>query len=65
MSNFPANHPFWNILRLLVVGALLLGFLALNYSRLDPRDATTILGVLAGLAGYDKLMPKGGNEGGT
>ena len=58
MSNYPANHPLWTILRLLVVGLLLLGFLALNYERLDSRDATTILGVLAGLAGYDKLMPK-------
>lgn len=49
----PADHPLWKLLRILVVGAILLGFLALNYHRLDSRDATTILGVLLSLAGFD------------
>jgi len=65
MSNFPANHPVWSLLRLLIVGSLLMGFLTYNYNQVDKRDLVTLVGVLAGLAGYDKLMPKGGNEGGT
>ena len=54
MWNDPA-HPVWRLLRLVVVGALLLGFLALNYNRLDSRDTTTILGVLLGLCGFDAV----------
>lgn len=49
----PADHPLWKLLRLAVVGAILLAFLAMNYNRLDERDATTILGVLLSLAGFD------------
>lgn len=64
MSSYPANHPLWNILRLVITGLLLMGFLKYNYNQVDIRDAGTLIGVLAGLAGYDKLMPKS-NEGGS
>jgi RsiW-degrading membrane proteinase PrsW (M82 family) len=53
-----ANHPLWKIIRLAVVGGLLLGFLALNYNRLDNRDTMTIFGTLAGLLGFDALKAK-------
>lgn len=66
MSNYPANHPLWNILRILVVGVTLTGLLCVNYNAVDSRDITTVVSVIAALAGYDKLLPKGGNnEGGT
>lgn len=66
MGNYPANHPVWNILRLLVVGVMLTALLYGNYNSVDSRDVTTVVSVIAALAGYDKLMPKGGNnEGGT
>jgi len=47
------KHPFWKILRLAVVGGLMLGFLSLNYNQFDQRDVITIIGVLAGLGGFD------------
>jgi len=47
------THPIWIIARQLVLGALLLGFLALNYNRLDSRDTFTIFGVMAGVLGLD------------
>ena len=52
------SHPLWKLLRLVIVGGLMLGFLALNYNRLDGRDAMTIFGTLAGLLGYDVLKAK-------
>lgn len=53
-----AKHPIWKLARLLIVGGLLLGFLALNYNRLDSRDTMTIFGTLAGLLGFDALKAK-------
>lgn len=53
-----AKHPIWKLLRLAIVGGLLLGFLALNYNRLDGRDTMTIFGTLAGLLGFDALKAK-------
>ncbi len=53
-----SKHPLWKIIRLAVVGGLLLGFLALNYNRLDSRDTMTIFGTLAGLLGFDALKAK-------
>lgn len=53
-----AKHPIWKLLRLVIVGGLLLGFLALNYNRLDSRDTMTIFGTLAGLLGFDALKAK-------
>ena len=53
MNVYPANHPVWKLIRLLIVGSLMLGFLALNYNRLDARDTMTIFGTLAGLLGFD------------
>lgn len=52
----PANDsPVWSILRLAIVGAFLLGFLALNYRNgLVPADLGTIAGVLAALAAFDR-----------
>ena len=47
------SHPIWVITRQLVLGALLLGFLALNYNHLDSRDTLTIFGVMAGVLGLD------------
>lgn len=58
MNIYPANHPVWKLLRLLIVGGLMLGFLALNYNRLDNRDTMTIFGTLAGLLGFDALKAK-------
>jgi hypothetical protein len=50
----PANDsPLWPILRNLVVGLILLGFLHYNYNALDSRDLGTIIGVLTSLAGFD------------
>jgi len=55
----PANDsPFWSILRTVVVGCLLLTFLWANYQRVDERDASTILYVLLGLAGFDVAQAK-------
>lgn len=37
-------------------------------TKLNPSRetmVTTVVSVIAALAGYDKLMPKGGSEGGT
>ena len=53
-----SRHVVWKIIRLAVVGALLLGFLGLNYDRLDNRDIMTIFGTLAGLLGFDALKSK-------
>ena len=53
-----SSHPIWKLLRLVIVGGLLLGFLALNYNRLDSRDTMTIFGTLAGLLGFDALKAK-------
>lgn len=61
--NYPANHPIWKLLRLLIVGGLLLGFLAFNYNQLDSRDTMTVFGTLAGLLGYDVLKARVTNEG--
>jgi RsiW-degrading membrane proteinase PrsW (M82 family) len=52
------SHPIWKLARLAIVGGLLLGFLALNYNRLDSRDTMTIFGTLAGLLGFDALKEK-------
>lgn len=52
------SHPIWKLLRLVIVGGLMLGFLALNYNRLDSRDTMTIFGTLAGLLGFDALKAK-------
>ena len=64
MSSYPANHPLWNILRILVVGTTLIVLLCTNYNAADSRDITTVVSVIAALAGYDKLLPKS-NEGGS
>lgn len=58
MSKYPHDHPIWKILRQLVVGGILLGFLALGYNKLDERDFKTIAGVLGTLAGFDFLKDK-------
>lgn len=57
-----SKHAVWKLLRLVIVGGLLLGFLALNYNRLDSRDTMTIFGTLAGLLGFDALKSKLTNE---
>lgn len=62
LSSMPANHPIWKILRQLVVGGMLLAFLALGYNKLDDRDFKTIAGVMASLAGFDILKAKVSGE---
>lgn len=52
------RHPLWKIIRTAVVGSLLLAFLSLNYNKLDERDITTILGIIAGLLGFDFTKDK-------
>lgn len=47
------SHPLWKIIRTAVVGTLLVAFLSLNYNKMDERDITTILGIAAGLLGFD------------
>lgn len=47
------RHPLWKIIRTAVVGTLLVAFLSLNYNKMDERDLTTILGIAAGLLGFD------------
>lgn len=51
------KHPLWNLMRLLVVGLVLLGALALNYKNgfHQATDLTTLVEVLLALAGFDGL----------
>lgn len=53
MHAYPANHPVWKLIRLVVVGTILLGCLAFVYAGLDKRDALTLIATLAGLGGFD------------
>lgn len=52
------SHPLWKIIRTAVVGSLLVAFLSLNYNKMDERDITTILGIAAGLLGFDFTKDK-------
>lgn len=55
MTNVMADpkHPVWKLLRNVVVGGLLLGLLALTRDKISSSDLMTLLGVAAGLAGFD------------
>lgn len=52
------SHPLWKIIRTAVVGSLLVAFLSLNYNKMDERDITTVLGIAAGLLGFDFTKDK-------
>jgi len=55
------KHPFWGIIRLVVIFAGLTTFLAINADNFDKTEVTTILELLALVAGFEgakKMMQK-------
>lgn len=56
MVNFPADHPAWKILRLVVVGVVLVASCSFLYNNgFDKKDIVTIAMSLLALGGFDQL----------
>ena len=47
------KHPFWSIIRLVVIFAGLTTFLAINSDNFDKTEVTTILELLVLVAGFE------------